>query len=416
MDKLNLLLALHAHYSYAERKDTERLAKLAVGIDKMTDDLLKDIKVESAPVKETKPEPVAKPAEPKAPEKPAKETDTKIALDAAKKKAEEEATKIREAAEKKAKEEQKAKDEEGLIEVAPFYSCKVLAKGAKFPKDVKANAPRTFKAWRDEETAKAAKGETSYPDVDTLELVLDEAWNMACKGQTNKEIVVMLKKELEGYYPELKSDADYYSKLANPIVGMVSFIKKTFGYNAVDKTVTVTRPTEPGLTLKHDSDCYVEEKKEETPPAEEKKPEMKTVQSAKSTPAVKEERVDEEEQEKGMPAEEEDLDLELEAEEPERDTTNPPAVNVYENFTEFETMVFNKILEGAKIAAAAKDEASKKAVQAENREEVRNLIAAFYEGEEWTTKTEDGKWNPKLIGYHNSIITEISKSKAKWSK
>ena len=91
-------------------------------------------------------------------------------------------------------------------------------------------------------------------------------------------------------------------------------------------------------------------------------------------------------------------------------------MNAFDDFDEFETLLFDKIVAGARIAAKMKDEASKKAAQAENREEVRNLISANFEGEPWTEKTKDGKWNPKLITYHNAIIEEIKKNQSKWSK
>jgi hypothetical protein len=417
-NKLNLLLALFGHYSYLEVKDTERLAKIAAGIDNLCDEITKDIKLpdtrpasvrEKVSVEQNKStQPVAK---------------TQAEIDALKK-AKADAAKAdadKKLADDKAKAEKNAADAkiaEVLTEVVPFYACDVMPKDGKYSKSVKVHAPRGFKAWEDEAAAKAAKLDTLYPDIDTLELVLDDAWTKACRGVSNKEILEMCKKELKGFYPDLKSDQDWYSKLVNPIVGMVGFIKKAFGYKVDDKTVTVLRPSEKGLTLNAETDCYIEKSKAEEKPAApapkvEEKKELKTTQtSTTAKPTAKADtRVDEE-------AEEEDETPSLEIgddEKEERDTAVAPAINEFDDFNEFETMVFEKLLEGARLAKDAKDEASKKAIQAENKEEVRNLIASFYENEPWTVKTDDGKWNPLLINYHNAIISEIAKNKEKWA-
>lgn len=431
-NKLNLFLALFAHYSYAEVKDTERLAKIAAGINKMTDDLIKDIKVE-APKQDVKPANDPKPANPPATtqnksQQPAQQKQqsnqpvakTQEEIDALKK-AKADAAKAeadKKVADEKAKAEKAAADAkiaEVLTEVVPFYACEVKPKDAKYAKSVKVHAPRGFKAWEDEAAAKAAKLDTLYPDMATLELVLDEAWEMACKCESSKSILEMCKAELKGFYPELKADSDWYSKLVNPIVAMVGFIKKAFGYKVDDKTVLVTRPMEKGLTLEFTSDCTVTKPAAPAAKTEEKK-ELKTTQSS-STAKPADKRVDEEAQE----AEETEddspsLDLGDDDDDEERDTTVPPAINEFDEFNEFETMVFDKLLEGAKLAKDAKDEASKKAIQAENKEEVRNLIASYYEDEPWTIKTDDGKWNPLLITYYTGIVNEISKNKEKWNK
>ena len=437
-NKLNLFLALFAHYSYAEEKDTERLAKIAAGIDKMTDDLLKDIKVESpkpvtAPVIPPKPAPVVeqnKSTQPVAPKpqnnQPAAKTQAEIdALKAAKAEAAkaEAEKKIADDKAKAEKAEADAKLAEVLSDIVPFYACEVIPKGAKYSKPVKVHAPRSFKAWENEDATKAAKIDTLYPSVDVLDLVLDEAWTMACKCESSKAILEMCKSELKGFYPELKVDSDWYSKLVNPIVAMTGFIKKAFGYKSDDKTVVVLRPSEKGLVLQADTDCFVEKPKETPAPVvkTEERKEMKTTQtSSTAAPTQKakvDTRVDEEAQENATDEEDDSPSLELDEEEDEeRDTNVAPSINEFDSFNEFETMVFEKLLEGAKLAKDAKDEASKKAIQAENKEEVRNLIASFYEDEPWTIKTDDGKWNPLLINYHNAIISEISKNKEKWAK
>lgn len=440
-NKLNLFLALFAHYSYAEVKDTTRLAKIAAGIDKMTDDLIKDIKIES-PKQDVKTANESKPAAPPAttqnksqqpvPQNQQKQNNQPAAksqeeIDALKK-AKADAAKAeadKKVADDKAKAEKAAADAkiaEVLTEVVPFYACEVMPKDAKYAKSVKVHAPRGFKAWEDEDAAKAAKLETLYPDMATLELVLDEAWEMACKCESSKAILEMCKKELKGFYPELKADSDWYSKLVNPIVAMVGFIKKAFGYKVDDKSVMVTRPMEKGLTLEFNSDCVITKPAAPVTPAPaktEEKKELKTVQTnSTAKPAEKakvDARVDEEEQETESDDDSPSLDLGDDDEE-ERDTTVPPAINEFDEFNEFETMVFEKLLEGAKLAKDAKDEASKKAIQAENKEEVRNLIASYYEDEPWTIKTDDGKWNPLLITYYTSIVNEISKNKEKWNK
>jgi len=413
-NRLIALLTVIAYYEKFE-KDTERLKKLKAGVDSATEALTKDIKLPDVKKEEVKDQNKSNLVDKNTPGANLNNKDQQ-------KKPEEEKKKVDEA-----KKEVKATTapviNEALLEIAPFYPCTVLAKGAKSAKDVKAFAPRKFKAWKTQADKDQAQGDASYPIVEDLELVFDTAWDMACKGSTNKEILTMCKTELADYYPELKGDSDWYGKLVNPIVAQVQYIKKSFGYKVDDKSVTVTCPREKGLELKADSDCYVtkEEPKKEVK-AEEKKPEMKTVQETgkkeEKKAEVKEEkktekvdnRVDEEAQE------DLDLDLEIDPEDNERDTTVPPAVNKFEEFNDFENVIFEKILEGARIAGKQKDDASKKAAQAENREEVRNLIVANFDGEEWTENTEEGTFNKHVIDYHNSIIREIQANRAKWPK
>lgn len=422
MEKLTLVLAAHAFYSSKanpDELDKKRLVKLGIVIDKETDALVKDIIVNA---------PIEKPASPEIgkgkhidPGTPGASSSIKPADQ---KKLAEEKAKLEGKKPEEAKPAAPAEPkDETLIEVPPFYSCEVTPKGAKHSKPIKADVQKLFKVFKTEADAK--KANNAYPSQEEFDLVMDEAWKLACEGKPTVEIKDLCKKELGKYYKEMKSDADWYAKLANPIVAMVGFLKKNFGYNVKDTSVSVTRPYEADLKLEFASDIMVkkeEKKPAETPaakPAEEKK-ELKTVQEKgkpaekpAAKPAVK--IVDEEVQETEED-EEEDRHLDLGNEEEERDTTVPPAVNVFDEFSAFETLLFDKIYAASKAAAVVKDDAGKKAIYAENREEVRNLIMSQFEGEEWTEKTPEGKWNPKLVKYHNAILDEIQANRAKWSK
>lgn len=412
-NKLKLLLALQVCYATriaSEKKenesDTKRLARIAAGIDQLTDVYLDDNKIAMKSEKtqtEQKPVTQQKTSIPPAPPAPRKEEKT-----------------VEKKEEKKEEDEEDKALKEALVEVTPMFSCKVLAKNAKYPKNIQCSAPRTFLAFKDEESRKQL-GDV-YPTVDELDLVFDEAWDMACKAQSTKKIVDMFRKEIGEYYPELKSDSDWYAKIANPISQAVIFIKKTFGQKSDDPKVTVTRPTEPDMVLTHDADLglpkeeKVVEKKVEAK-TEEKK-ELKTVQGPKTDAKKEDKRVDEEVQENTPEVESDDMDLIAEEEEEvtKRNTNEPPAVNSYDNFNKFETMILGKMVEKARLAASAKSDDAKKAIHAESREETRNLIAAYYEDEPWVESIEEGKWNPKLILYHQALVKEIQANRNKWPK
>jgi hypothetical protein len=427
---IETLLSLHTHYAYQDPKDSVRLAKLAARIDTLTDEIVGKEKVEEKKPEhkqEEKPNLVDKNTpDPKNGQhhqnqnksgqqggnNQRAEADKKAADD--KKKGEEKATADKKAAEEKAAEKPAEVVNEALVDVRPFYPCNVLAKGAKLPRRIAIEAPKLFKAFTTEEEAK--KANNAYPCVDELQLVLDDAWTMACQGKTNKEILEFVKAELKDYYPELKSDSDWYGKLVNPLFQAVGLIKKQFGYSVKDTRVMVERPMDKDMELTHDTSVSItpEVKKAADKVEETKKPEMKTTQEAgkkKEEPVVKDEEAQEEETEE----ESEELDLDIEDENEEVDTTEPPAVNKFAEFDEFETLVFDKILENAKLAASMKTEAEKNAAKVDGRNEVRNLIQSNFEGEEWTEDVEEN-WNPKLVKYHNAIISEIQANKAVWSK
>jgi len=255
--------------------------------------------------------------------------------------------------------------------------------------------------------------------------VIDEAWDMATAGKPNKEIVVMLRKEIGKYYPELKGDSDWYGKLVNPLVASLNLIRTAFGYKATDSTVQVTRPYEANLILTVEEDLTVVKpaKTEKVEPAKPADP-IKTVQTGKvaERPGKDEEAQESEEaaakEATEEPAEEEAKDEETAAPAEtvtERDENKPPKVNKFDDFNALETLIFEKYREGATLAAGIKDEAGRKAVQAEKRDESRMLIASAFEDETWTEKV-DGKWNPLLLSYHNDIVAQISANRAKWPK
>lgn len=304
---------------------------------------------------------------------------------------------------------------ETLIEVYPFEECAVNT--GKHDKRINVSAPRKFKVFKTE--ADQAQANNAYPTEEEFFMVIDEAWGMASAGKSNKEIVAMLRKELGEFYPELKADSDYYAKLVNPLVASVGFIKAAFGYKATDATVTVTRPSTKGIVLTREFDVMVAGKSNVEEKKPENKPDMKTVQTGKVTEkavVIKDEEIQEKETEEEV-EEEEVEETTVEVENPtERDTTKPPVVNKFADFNNLETLVFEKYLEGATLAISIKDENGKKAVLAEKREDCRMLIASNFEDEPWTEKGTDGKWNPRLIDYHNGIVSQITANKANWPK
>lgn len=418
MEKTNLMLALVASYNhYRDLKDDGKKARIAAHIDKLLDEISPATKEEKK--NEEKPDNLkeekgkGKHVDKNTPNpKPHQQNNG-------------------ENKEEKPKVEEKKEVDESIVEVAPFYACYVLAKNAKSPRRVSFTAPRTFKAYKTDADAK--KGDNKYPTVEELELILDDAWNMACKAESNKKILEFCRTNLEKFYPELKGDTDWYSKLVNPLVGSAQMIKKSFGYDVKNANVSVTRPIEKDYTLKFDSDLTVTEPKKEEKPkvddkpkGDEKKKELNTIKNGSGK--KKEEIADEEVQETGKnkpvidgegnhEEEEENLELNLEDEDDDEevvDTTNPPDVHKFDEFDEFETLIFTKMLETTKLAADKKlSEAEKKAIQAEGRTEQFNLIASNFEGQDWV-KNVDDTWNPKIIKYRNALLTEIQQNKAKW--
>lgn len=418
MEKITVFLALYAYYE--AQKDSAKMARLAVGIDKIYDDIVKDLPtVEKTPT-----------ASPTAPVKPADEpVKTTTPPPAANK------NQQPPAAAKPAETKKEEPVDETLIEAAPFYPCVLVINDGKLEKSASEKAPRTFKVFTIEEAAKAANN--AYPTLEEFELVIDELWEKACANVSNKEIAALAKKELGKYYPELKQDSDWYAKLVNPISFKIQLMKKIFGYSATDPLVQVARPNEPNIkyTLK---DCvYVKPKPEATttpaPTVDAKKAqeeavakakaeankaqsnvktELKTVQTGKTTtppPATPATTPATEEPQLMLDNDDEDtLPVEV-------DKDNPPVVNTFDNFNSFEKLIFEKYKEGAKLAAAAKGDVEKKQIQIEKRNEARRLIQSNFEECTWVENTADGKWNPKLQDYHNRLITEITKNTTKWN-
>jgi hypothetical protein len=273
-------------------------------------------------------------------------------------------------------------------------------------------------------------------------MVMDEAWELACKGASAKDLNVMLKKNLAGWYAkELKSEADYYGKLSNPICSAIAMIKKAFGKHPKDVNVLITRPDgyqtgKPGVPviLTAKTDMTVLEKPAETKPAETAKPELKTVQTAKpaaattpkvvvpktETPKVNEP-VDEEAQEANTEEIVDATDAAEEAAEENTDVDNgddakAPAVNAFAKFNSIENSVAEKFIEGEKLAQTAKSDDEKKTIKNNKREEARSLIQSWFDGKDWVENTEEGNWNPELITYHNNLLREIQKNRANWPK
>ena len=307
--------------------------------------------------------------------------------------------------------EDEEEENESLIEIAPFHNVSV--DNNKKIKKIPMFPPRTFKVFTTKEAKVAANN--AYPTEAEFDDAIQYAWDMSSTGSSNKELVKYLQSEIGVYYPELKTDSDWYGKVVNPLVGCMQLIKAAFGYNVKDKTITVTRPTEEGLILTKENDLYVEEKSE-IKEEEESPKELKTTQAGKV--------MDEEAQENEEVPEEEIPEEDTTKEDiPEgedefattRDTNKPPEVNLFAKFNNLEKAIFEKYLEGAETATGIKDDAGKKAVQIEKRDESRALIASFYEDEPWVENV-DGRWNPLLLGYHNKIVSQITTNRANWRK
>jgi len=92
--------------------------------------------------------------------------------------------------------------------------------------------------------------------------------------------------------------------------------------------------------------------------------------------------------------------------EEERDGTQPPAVNKFDDFNDLEREIYNR-LKIAKKSCEGKSEEEAKTIVREAKEEVKSLIAAYYEDEVWVEKTVEGRWPATLITYFNKITTEI---------
>ena len=387
---MTILLALYSHFSIV--RDDVRLAAAAKAINEESEQFIgkTNTATPAKPAATVKPATVVKPAV-----KPAEVVKPVV-------NAEEPAEEV----------------DECLIEVYPFYVCSV--NNGKHEKRISINAPRKFKVFTTEEAKKATNN--VYPTEDEFNLVIDEAWDMAMAGKPNKEIVVMLRKEIGKYYPELKGDSDWYGKLVNPLVASMNLIRTAFGYKGTDTTVQVARPYEADLVLTAENDLTVT-KSVETKKAEPAKT-AASLQTTQKGKVAERPGKDEEAQEAETTEESAEESTEEAAEEEatkpadvteERDENKPPKVNKFDDFNALETLIFEKYREGASLAAGIKDEAGRKAVLAEKRDESRMLIASAFEDETWTEKV-DGKWNPLLLSYHNDIVSQISANRAKWPK
>jgi hypothetical protein len=447
MDKIAILISLHAFYGgFNTPKDKARVEEFKAAID------AESLKLVPSAWKEPKAAETAKPAE-AAKEGPAakagslvdkntpgakaqEDLKAKVAAEAAKAKENAAAAQVAELEAEAAAETTEDEDDEKVYDILPFYPCQIKTENGKMfdvPKP-----PKGFTICEDEETQTKLNG--AYPTVDEFDMVMDEAWDLACKGASAKDLNAMLKKNLEGWYAkELKSEADYYGKLSNPICSAIAMIKKAFGKHPKDVNVLITRPDgyvsgKPGvpIILTPKTDMTVLEKPAEVAkPAVAAKPEMKTIQEAKPAAAKiptvvipktetpkPNEPVDEEAQETNTEetAGNEEVAETAAEEVVGEDDANAPAVNAFAKFNSIENSVAEKFIEGEKLAAAAKTDDEKKTIKNNKREESRSLIQSWFDGKDWVENTEDGKWNPKLIAYHNGLLREIQSNRANWPK
>jgi len=391
MEKLEILFKLHAHYH--DTKDEERLELATLAINSIAESFIGKFAAKPAVKSKTDPAVTNIPDADTQKKETAKNT-------------------------KKVETVEPVEEEvnESLIEIAPFYVCQV--NNGKHEKKISIGSPRKFKVF----TTKEAKGmaNNAYPTEKEFDEIFDIAWEMALDGKPNKEIVADLRKKIGNYYPELKTDSDWYGKVVNPMVANMNLIRAAFGQKPTDKNVQVSRPLEANLVLTIKEDLFIVEpvikkKSDETKPVEP----IKTIQEGK---VGNKSGNDEEQQEKTVEEEEEIVEAEdVETEEgdetadttEERDVSKPPKVNKFADFNALETLIFEKYREGAVLAEKIKDENGRKAVLAEKRDDSRMLIASAFEDETWTEKI-DGRWSPALLSYHNDIVSQISSNRKNW--
>jgi hypothetical protein len=303
-------------------------------------------------------------------------------------------------------------DPNKIYDILPFYPCKIKTTDGKIFEVPK--PPKAFTVANDEAAQKEVDGK--FPTVDEFDMVMDEVWNLACAGVSAKELNVVLKKNLEGWYKELKSESDYYTKLSNPICSAVIMIKAAFGKNKKDPGVTVTRPDgyQKGgeiITLSIETDMTVKETPKPATPAATKDPkkDLKTVQTGKGA-AVKAEDLDEEAQEAATDTEAATQTIDA------GDDDNAPKVNSFKNFNDFENSIAEKYIDGEKQATIAKTDNEKKEIRNAKKEESRSLIQSWFDGKNWVENKEDGSWSVKLVAYHNLLLKEIQSNRASWPK
>ena len=306
---------------------------------------------------------------------------------------------------------------EAVVEVKPFYSYKVEVErnGKKELREIELkfeHAKVNLPAFEDATVAKQFRD--IYPTVEKLDEVLDEAWDMIDMGFSNKEINKELHKELSKYYAKsgFATEDDFY-KISNGLYKLYRVIRRSFGYNYEDKSISVSRPSytryieeNKDIVMKREFDCTPkkeEETKEETPAPETKKePEMKTVQKATAeAPAEKEEpvKVEDEEVQETTPVEQEESATEETTEEVTEESTDSTKAPKVPHFDKFNANV---------QASKEKDLSKASAIKSEAKVDAKLLIQSFYDGQEWAEiDGETGRFKSEFVRYWNDIIKEI---------
>lgn len=317
---------------------------------------------------------------------------------------------------------------EAVVEVKPFYSYKVEVErnGKKELREIELkfeHAKVNLPAFEDATVAKQFRD--VYPTVEKLDEVLDEAWDMVDMGFSNKEINKELHKELSKYYAKsgFATEDDFY-KISNGLYKLYRVIRRSFGYNYEDKSISVSRPSytryieeNKDIVMKREFDCTPkkEEKEEEAPAPETKKePEMKTVQKATTeAPAEKEEsvKVEDEEVQETTPVEQEESATEETTEEvteESTDSTKSPKVPHFDEFNDVEKLVYEKLKNANVLASKEKDPSKASAIKSEAKVDAKLLIQSFYDGQEWAEiDGETGRFKSEFVRYWNDIIKEI---------
>jgi hypothetical protein len=430
LKKLEVLMLAVAYYDRFDEKtmsqnDKDRLDAVATEIDKGIDEIVPRFATKTPVANNTKPGPEPAPKVVGAPEvpKPKAEAPKKTEIPA-----------------------------DVLVMVKPYYECSIEQKKGVEPKKIKFEDNKLeLPAFVDEKSAKQFGN--VYPTVDYLELVLDQAWNMAAAGKSNAEVNTLLKKELGAMYAKngLAVDNDFY-KISNPYSKLTKIIRKAFGEGYEDYRFVVTRPSytlfndsAEAIVMKKEADCSkskealdAEKAKKPEPKAEmktvqtqknEKKPEpTKPVETAKpaekpvEAPADKVTPSNDEEAQENTPEVETEPEVETPAVEekatpapkvevaPETDEDadgKAPVVNKFEDFNDLENMIFEKIKAGNAKAAKEPNADKQRTIKAEAREDAKLLIQAMFEGEEWAQKDDKGFWKPEFMKYWNAILKEI---------
>lgn len=429
-EKLALLMLVYAHYGNFKleaKDDIDRNEAVIEEIDHLVDELRKDfntklivskveVKPSTAPVEQSRDKTDAKKVE------PAKVESTKMEI-----------------------------PKEALVLVKPYYDCSVLQKEGVDPKKIKFDDCKLeLPAFVDDKIAKKYTGKDGKPvylTVEELELVLDDAWDMASEGKSNKEIGEFLQKNIGAFYAKngLKQDGDYY-KISNPYSKLVKILRRGLGAGYDDTKVSTTRPSytlftesDGNITMSADKDCS-KSAAVETTKKPEVKPEMKNVQTQKTdgkkvepakiepkkepvkTEPVKAESTKVEE----IPADEEVQETETtdtaeelatakaaevgddeKEETPEVEDGKAPTVNEFDSFNDIEKLIFEKLKAGNLKASKEKDIAIQKNIKAEAREDAKLLIQSRFDADEWAQKDEKGFWQPEFLNYWNTIVKEI---------